>query len=108
MATVRFRHRDSSRETVLAASPAESLLSAILKADLSIRHDCGGKAQCGTCRVRVLSGGSSLSPALDRERERLGAVKAGPDERLACQAHAARETVVQPVLPPAGAKDAEA
>jgi len=104
MAVIRVRQSGSPEETTITASPAESLLSAILKADLPMRHDCGGRALCGTCRVRVLSGGSALSPTLPREQERLDATKAASDERLACQAHAVRDAVLQPILPPADAE----
>ena len=46
---------------------------------------CGGRARCGTCRVRVDQGASTLpAPAL-AERFTLARVKAPDDARLACQ-----------------------
>jgi len=78
---------------------AESILTSLLKAGRPIRHDCGGKALCGTCRVRVQEGGRSLSPPSERELSRLAAAGAGPEERLACQAHAARDAEIEAVLP---------
>lgn len=80
--------------------PAVSLLNALAKEGVKIRHDCGGKALCGTCRVRVVSGATGLSPVGERERARLEAVGAGPDERLACQAHAFRDVDIE--IPPKG------
>lgn len=57
---------------------------------------CGGQAECGTCRVRVLRGAENLSPMTPDERElRLdhpGAL--APDERLACMARPLGSVVI--------------
>jgi ferredoxin len=75
---------------------ALSLLNALVRGGVRIRHDCGGKALCGTCRVHVIAGdAAALSPVRDRERIRLAAIGAGEDERLACQAYAARDVTVE-------------
>ncbi|HET7838523.1 MAG TPA: 2Fe-2S iron-sulfur cluster-binding protein [Rectinemataceae bacterium] len=94
-------------------SPAFSILNSLLSAGVEIRHDCGGKALCGTCRLRVLSGASGLSPIGPREAERLDAIRASgaipPSSgtgdgtiRLACQAHASREAEVEIMLAKGG------
>ncbi|HUW39753.1 MAG TPA: 2Fe-2S iron-sulfur cluster-binding protein [Rectinemataceae bacterium] len=80
------------------ASPAISILGALQRAGVDVRHDCGGKALCGTCRFRVLKGASALSPILPREEERLAAVgeeTADGALRLACQAHAFRDIEIE-------------
>jgi adenylate cyclase len=82
--------------------PAISLLTAMLREGVAVRHDCGGKALCGTCRVRVLEGGAGLSPVLPREAARLAAVGAGTGMRLACQAHASRDLRIEVALPAGG------
>jgi adenylate cyclase len=46
---------------------------------------CGGRARCGTCRVRVDQGGSSLPSPEFAERFTLARVKAPDNARLACQ-----------------------
>lgn len=46
---------------------------------------CRGRGRCGTCRVRVLSGESTLAPAGKTEAKVLKRWHAGPNERLACQ-----------------------
>lgn len=76
-------------------TPTLSLLNALTREGVRIRHDCGGKALCGTCRVRVVSGASALSPVGERERGRLRAVAAAADERLACQTHAFRDVEIE-------------
>ncbi len=81
-------------------SPVLSLLVALQRGGVRHRGDCGGKALCGTCRVRVLAGGEGLSPMADRERARLEAAGAPLDGsvRLACQARAARDAEIQSIL----------
>lgn len=69
--------------TEVAARENETLLAAALRSDVEIRHVCGGKGQCGTCRVEVLSG-DAFTPVTDPERKWLGE-KAGAGWRLACQ-----------------------
>lgn len=73
----------------IEASAARSILNNLLLEGIKIKHNCGGKAQCGTCRIKVLSGKGSLSPMREQEKERLRAAEAGPDERLACQTNCA-------------------
>jgi ferredoxin len=79
----------------LEAGAATSLLNALLAAGVSIRHDCGGKAICGTCAVRIAEGGSGLSPVAPPEAARLAATGRGEGWRLACQARAARDLSIE-------------
>jgi len=88
------------------ASPVYSILVAAQRSGVPLRHDCGGKAQCGTCRVKVLSG--RLSPMEERERIRLEAVGALPGPtaegdglvyRLACQSRPGSDLELEAVLP---------
>ncbi len=46
---------------------------------------CGGRARCSTCRVRILSGADGLPPPGKNEAATLARIKAAPDVRLACQ-----------------------
>jgi ferredoxin len=73
---------------IAPASAAESVLNALLKAGVEIRHVCGGKARCGTCVVTPLPSDGALSPVGSPEAERLKAMKAPPGARLSCQCHA--------------------
>jgi ferredoxin len=99
MAILRLPQGDRSK--AIPVSPVESVLNALLKEGVRIKHACGGKAQCGTCRVRISlerdSDGKeigALSPMGERERERLAAVGAGRDERLACQTYVRGDAAV--------------
>ncbi len=81
-------------ETVLAAyepsgvtaavESGETLLAAGMRSGVDIRHDCGGKGVCGTCRVEMLAGGDALSTVTDPERKHLGELL-DDGWRLACQ-----------------------
>jgi adenylate cyclase len=64
-----------------------SILNILLKNRFPIDTICGGRAICGRCLIRILSGGAFLSPVGERESIRLAALGAGPGMRLACQCH---------------------
>ncbi|MBL8965433.1 MAG: (2Fe-2S)-binding protein [Spirochaetaceae bacterium] len=106
MPEIRYRPASGAAASGAAApdgiptSAALTLLVALQRGGLRHRSDCGGKALCGTCRVRVLAGGDGLSPMTERERARLEAVGEPLDGsvRLACQARAARDAEIQAIL----------
>lgn len=91
MAQLWVHHSDGTTISI-KASPAVSLVNTLLSAGISIHHRCGGKAQCGTCRVKVVAKdptkrfSNTIAP---REAERLAAMGAHVEEgeRLACQTY---------------------
>ena len=89
------RNHADEASAELEASPAVSILNSLLISGIRIRHDCGGKAICGTCAIRVLEGGTGLSPMGPREAERLAAGQRPTGFRLACQSHARRDVVIE-------------
>jgi len=97
-------HSNGEHPFRLNTSPAVSILNALVREGVKIRHDCGGKALCGTCKVRVVAGAAGLSPVSERERLRLDAIGASPEERLACQSYAFRDVELE--LPPRKLPDA--
>lgn len=78
----------------IPSNMAFSILNNLLQNEVPIRHLCGGRGECGTCRMTILDGGKNLTTVQDIERNRLKAVKAGPAERLACQCHAKGDIVI--------------
>lgn len=62
------------------------LLDAAAQLRVSLRQVCGGNANCTTCRVQVLAGADFLSPAEDKERNRLPESRLTQGWRLSCQA----------------------
>ena len=83
---------------VLDGSPAISILNTLSREGVPIQHVCGGKAQCGTCRIRVIEGHKNLSPINERERIRLQAIGNPKDVRLACQTYAFGDITIEILL----------
>jgi ferredoxin len=79
----------------IVSSPAVSILNSLLAAGAPIRHDCGGKALCGTCAIRIVEGADALSPIRPLEAERLAAAAHPAGFRLACQARAVRDLCIE-------------
>jgi ferredoxin len=79
-------------------SAAISLLNSLLREDVAISHVCGGRAQCGTCRIKIISGAEHLTRPNSLEKERLGEELLNQGYRLACQTHAAGDVVIE--IPP--------
>jgi ferredoxin len=63
-----------------------SLLTAATKEGVPLTHRCGGHARCGTCLVTVEQGQDQLSGMGAAESRVLNILRAGQDQRLACQA----------------------
>jgi ferredoxin len=78
---------DEAAEASVKATAGETLLAALLRAETGIRHICGGRCACGTCRIAVEPDWLGRLPAPSRNEARLLGVLPGtlPGHRLACQ-----------------------
>jgi ferredoxin len=97
--------RIKGREDPIPSSPAVSLLNLLQRNAVSIQTICGGRAQCGRCMVRILSGAEKMNRKNQRELTRLKALNAGEDMRLACQSHTRGDIEIEIINPhphPAG------
>jgi ferredoxin len=73
----------------------DNLMSGLLKNDLNIMRECGGRGLCATCHVYVKDGVESLSPVSRREQRTLEVITTcNQYSRLACQARVLGEGVV--------------
>jgi adenylate cyclase len=82
------------------ASAAVSILNNLLRSGVKISHLCGGRAICGTCRIRIIAGMEYLSPMRQDEEQRLAADGVnGPDIRLACQCYTRGDVVIKVLAP---------
>lgn len=72
----------------ISASPAVSILNNLLREGVPIKHLCGGHAQCGTCRIRIVAGEDRVSRPGPVELRRLAAMRNADGLRLACQSYA--------------------
>ena len=79
--------RIKGREQAISSSPAISILNLLQRNRVSIQTLCGGRAQCGRCLIRILSGAEMMNKKNQREIIRLKAMNAGEDMRLACQSY---------------------
>jgi adenylate cyclase len=84
-------------DRVVEGDLTTSLLNTLLRGGVGIDTVCGGKAQCGRCAVRILSGGRNLSPVRDAEAARLKSLGVGPDTRLACQTYSRGDVEIEVV-----------
>ena len=63
----------------------DTILEAILRANIAHAYACGGHARCSTCRVWILEGLENCLARSDRERSLTDRLGFGPEARLACQ-----------------------
>lgn len=87
--------RIANRGVSLDVNPAFSLLNNLLMARIPVQTFCGGRAQCGRCRFRVIEGAAHLSPVLPAETARLGDALIAAGWRLSCQTHALLDVTIE-------------
>lgn len=92
MHTIRF---DGKVPGTAECDRETALLAASVKASVPLPHRCGGHARCGTCVVTVVEGAEQLSEMGTAETRVLRALRAQPDQRLACQTWARGDVSVQ-------------
>ncbi len=94
MRAIRLRTQTRNRAVIrylhgpkVVSETGPSLLEISRLNDVAHANLCRGRGRCGTCRVRVVSGGGELAPPSKIEQETLARLDAAPDVRLACQLH---------------------
>lgn len=88
-------HFDGKTPGATECERETSLLAAAATAGVPVNHRCGGHARCGTCLVTVVEGAEHLSEMGAAEARVLQALRAQPDQRLACQTWARGEVRVR-------------
>lgn len=102
-----------NEEKTSVIHPHENILQAALKKGIEIRHKCGGKGSCTTCKIKVrlpkehalehpsflLQGDSISLPSLV-ERRFLGEEQLKSGYRLACQTKVMKEIAVDTIEDP--------
>ncbi|MEO9022698.1 MAG: adenylate/guanylate cyclase domain-containing protein [Ginsengibacter sp.] len=81
-------------EKIIEINDGQTILDASLKSGIPHYHECGGMAKCSTCRVLVLAGENSLTPANDKELRLKKIVGFGDNIRLACQTKVTGDNVI--------------
>lgn len=84
MPTIRFEFQTGGLP--VACDEGETVFAAARRAQVPIPTACVGRANCGLCRVKVLSGAEHLSPINAAEKKHLGNTYFVTRLRLSCQA----------------------
>ncbi len=69
----------------------QTLLKNMFLQNISTQSKCGGKAICGLCRVKILSGQNHCNQPLEEEKIILGETQIEQGWRLACQLYCLRD-----------------
>ncbi|MEO0014941.1 MAG: hypothetical protein RLZZ535_3330 [Cyanobacteriota bacterium] len=81
--------------TNTAIATNTNLLSVLMKNDVEVTQECGGRGICATCHVYIREGEDSISPVTKREQRTLGSITScNVSSRLACQARVIGEGVI--------------
>ena len=72
-------------QTDVHASHSQTILDALLEAQIDISHSCGGMGTCGTCRIHVENGIEKFAARTDLEAEIAQERNFTEKERLSCQ-----------------------
>jgi adenylate cyclase len=70
---------------VVDSAPDQTILEALLMANIDHTHACGGNAQCSTCRVMIMQGVNNCTEPTFAERSLAKRLKFPVHVRLACQ-----------------------
>lgn len=84
-----------NRDVRLKVNPSITLLNNFLMNKVPIQTVCGGKANCGMCRIKVLEGNQYITPMKSPEKRRLGEELIKQGWRLSCQNHIIKDIVVE-------------
>lgn len=95
MAKVIFHHADEVLKSV-SIDEGHTILRAAKQGRVALKHRCGGKAQCTTCKV-IIDDQSSISTPNNKEVMRLGEHNIAAGMRLSCQTKVFKE--VEVVIP---------
>lgn len=91
MPTVTFQPSGVAAE----AADGESVFDIGRRAGVVIETACVGKATCGLCRVKIVSGAEHLTPYNEAEHRHLGNVYHLTRVRLSCQARISGDVTVE-------------
>jgi 2Fe-2S ferredoxin len=72
-------------DTTVECNDGESVFDAARRANVPIPTACVGKATCGLCRVKIMSGAEHLPPMNREEQKHLGNTYFITRLRLSCQ-----------------------
>ncbi len=93
MAKVTFQS-SACKESLVEIKKGQTILRAARQGRIELRHKCGGKASCTTCKV-IIADQSGISPVSTKEIRKLGEENIDKGLRLSCQTQVFHEVVVK-------------
>lgn len=94
--SVVFRNEDGGDKTAqFHSGRRRTILELALGNEISLFHECGGRARCSTCRVRIIEQLDNVQPRSAQEDKLAQRMGWGEDIRLACQARVTGDVVVE-------------
>src|SRR5690625_3595229 len=82
-----------SEDKIVEVNKGHTILRAARQGKVDLRHKCGGKASCTTCKV-IIEDQSGISPVSEKEVRKLGDENIAQGLRLSCQTQIIQEVVV--------------
>jgi 2Fe-2S ferredoxin len=73
------------QKEIIFKPAGKNVLKILLEGYVDWLHSCGGKGNCTTCKMVVVSGGQNLSPLTSAEKNYKSLKLLNRDQRLACQ-----------------------
>src|SRR5690625_5408992 len=92
MAKITFQTVDSE-DKIISVKEGQTILRAARQGRVDLRHKCGGKASCTTCKV-IIEDQSGISLVTEKEARKLGDENIAKGLRLSCQTQILQEVVV--------------
>jgi class 3 adenylate cyclase/hemoglobin-like flavoprotein/tRNA A-37 threonylcarbamoyl transferase component Bud32 len=95
---VTFEREEGGDRAVEVSNPGLSLLDMAQRDGIPLFHECGGRARCSTCRVRIVSGAANVHPRTPVEARLASRLGWGDEIRLGCQTRVSGDVAVQRLI----------
>lgn len=82
----------------ITGNPDDSILTLARRQGIPLWSECGGKARCTTCRVRILDGVENVSPRTEAEERLAGLRNWDRSIRLACQTRVTGDVTLERLI----------
>lgn len=95
---VTFEREEGGDRAVDVSNQGLSLLDMAQRDGIPLFHECGGRARCSTCRVRIVSGAANVQPRTAVEARLASRLGWGDEIRLGCQTRVSGDVAVQRLI----------
>ncbi|HEY2738419.1 MAG TPA: protein kinase, partial [Thermoanaerobaculia bacterium] len=92
------REEGEAHRVVEVTNPGMNLLEMAEREGIPLFHECGGRARCSTCRVRIVSGAANVQARTPVEARLAARMGWGDEIRLGCQTRVSGDVAVQRLI----------